>query len=46
MLEVAKYITDVEKRREFVQFVRFFITQKFPSINTIYLDEAENKLFE
>jgi hypothetical protein len=45
MLEVAKYITSVEKRKEFVRFVRLFITQKFPAINTIYLDEAEKKLF-
>ena len=36
----------LEKKREYVKFVRFFITQKFPAINSIYLDEAEKKLFE
>jgi hypothetical protein len=46
MLEVAKYISNMDKRREFVRFVRHFITLKFPSINTMYLDEAEKKLFE
>lgn len=38
MLEVAKYLKNGEKKREFVKFVRFFIIQRYPTMNTIYLD--------
>lgn len=45
MLESAKWIANADQRREFVRFVRVFVTQKFPAINSLYLDEAQKKLF-
>ncbi|CAM6005794.1 unnamed protein product [Sphagnum balticum] len=46
LLEFAHYIKSVDIRREFVKFARFFIQQKYPAMNPLYIDEAEKKLFQ
>ena len=40
MLEMAKYVISIDRKRQFVKFLRFFIAQKYPTMNTLYLDEA------
>ena len=45
MIEAGKYISKVGERKEYVNFIKMFIIHKFPSINTLYLEEAEKKLF-
>jgi hypothetical protein len=40
MLEMAKYIKLSNNKKEYVKFLRFFLTQKFPNMNTYYIDEA------
>lgn len=45
IMEAAKYINNAELKREFIGYSRSFILKKFPTVNPIYLDEAETKLF-
>ena len=46
MFEAVAQISSLESKKEFVKFLRSFVTQKFPSINTLYLDEAEKTVFD
>lgn len=45
MLEMAKYLRNYHSRREFVDWLRAFAAQKYPTMSTAYLDEAEAVLF-
>lgn len=44
LMEMAKYIENIEVKRDFVSYVRSFILKKYPAVNPIYLDEAQSKL--
>ena len=44
LMEMAKYIENIEVKKDFVSYVRSFILKKYPAVNPIYLDEAQSKL--
>ena len=45
LIEVAKYIQNPVVLEDYVKFIKSFILLKYPTINIVYLNEAEEKLF-
>lgn len=45
LIEVAKYIKNPVILADYLKYIKSFILLKYPTINVVYLDEAEAKLF-
>ena len=43
---MAKYIKKYSQKKEFVDWFRTFVAQKYPTMSPTYLDEAEGLLFK